>query len=75
MNLIVDHSIAAGNVRVPCYQCSKMLPLSEALIDLAGPPFQAYYHLTCLPPNTALPSHNPPTCHGAWDCVRPVGKA
>lgn len=42
--LVTDHSLAAAAIRVPCLYCGKMLLLAEAIVDLNGPAFRAYYH-------------------------------
>lgn len=57
MNLTVDHSLAAGQVSVPCLECGEMLPLAQAQIDLDGPAFKAYYHVSCLPDDAMLAQH------------------
>ena len=53
MRLVVDHSLGAGQIRVPCLRedCKgphRTLYLSEALIDMEGPAFGAYYHKECV---------------------------
>lgn len=48
MRLVKDHSAGAYVVSVPCFKCAKMLSLSDAVMDLDGPAFQAYYHANCL---------------------------
>ena len=55
MSYVTDHSRAAGNVRVPCLVCGALLPLAEALIDPAGPAFQAYFHPRCAAPGAIQP--------------------
>ena len=37
-------------VSVQCCVCLQMVPLQDALADLDGPAFQAYYHANCLAP-------------------------
>jgi hypothetical protein len=73
MRLTVDHSAGAHNVQIQCYVCKAMLGLCDALIDLDGPAFEAYYHKACLPPGETLPPHEPPKCQGPWHCVWPIG--
>lgn len=34
---------------VPCFHCGKPALLTEALADLDGPAFKAYYHPDCAP--------------------------
>jgi hypothetical protein len=63
MRLTVDHSLAAGEVYVPCLSenCKgphRMLRLAAAQIDIDGPPFAAYYHKECLPAGTAPAAHS-----------------
>lgn len=41
-----DTNPGAYAVRVPCLTCGRMLLLADAVIDLDGPAFQAYYHDT-----------------------------
>jgi hypothetical protein len=47
MRLVTDHSLAAGNVSVPCYVCCKMHLLADSVMDLDGPAFKAYWCPTC----------------------------
>jgi hypothetical protein len=49
MRLVYDHSPGARAVSVPCLACGVMVRLSDAIIDLEGPPYRAYYHVQCLP--------------------------
>jgi hypothetical protein len=56
MRLVHDHSIGASVVYVPCYVCSKILLLADAIIDADGPAFQAYYCRSCLPPTAKIPN-------------------
>lgn len=57
MHLVQDHGPGARATRVPCIGCGpKIGPyLSDCVIDLDGPAFQAYY----------CPSHRPVDGHGA----------
>lgn len=52
--LVTDHSLAASAVFVPCLRddCKgkhRMVLLCDAVIDLDGPAFRAYYHAECAP--------------------------
>jgi hypothetical protein len=38
-----------NNIKVACFKCGLMLPYREAMVDLDGPAFQAYYHFACRP--------------------------
>jgi hypothetical protein len=49
MDYVRDTSRHARAVTVACRACGLTLWLSEALIDLAGPAYQAYYHEQCAP--------------------------
>lgn len=62
MKLVVDHSLAAGQVRVQCLKCSALVQLAEALIDRDGPAFLAYYHKGCIEGRHAKCT--------IWDCAR-----
>ena len=42
-------SESAKTVSVQCCACLKMVRLSDALFDLNGTPFHAYYHEACAP--------------------------
>ncbi len=35
------------NFRIACLKCGKEVASSDAVADLEGTPFQAYYHKTC----------------------------
>ena len=48
MNLCYDHSHGAANVRVHCLNCDRGVWMADAIIDLDGPQFQAYYCRPCL---------------------------
>ena len=64
----VDHSAGAHAVWVPCSVCGRVLRLSDSLIDVDGPAFQAHYHRECAPSGTS------PEEHGSgcpWDCESP----
>lgn len=67
MKLAKDHSIGAHAVSVPCYKCGSMLRLSDAVMDLDGPAFEAYYHATCLDVDTTdvqCPARDCRICRG-----------
>ena len=49
MRLMYDHSPGAYAVRVQCYVCGKLVQISNTVIDVEGPPFQAYYCPDCRP--------------------------
>lgn len=50
MHLVTDpHGHANDTTSVPCLRCRQLVRLSEAVIDLDGPPFEAYYHTPCAP--------------------------
>lgn len=44
-----DDSAGAHAVSVPCYVCGRMVRLCDALCDLDGPAFEAYYCPACVP--------------------------
>jgi hypothetical protein len=44
MKLTRDHSDGALAVSVSCLTCGRMVRLADALVDLDGPAFEAYYH-------------------------------
>jgi hypothetical protein len=52
--LVRDRNPGAHEVRVLCLACGHWLYLSEALIDLDGPAFEAYYHAECAPAESGL---------------------
>lgn len=56
MNLTTDHSDGAYAVRVQCFACKAMLLLADAIIDLDGPAFEAYYHRGCIPFGAEFPN-------------------
>ena len=47
MKWLHDNSAGAHAVNVRCYVCAKWLQLSQALCDLDGPAFEAYYCHAC----------------------------
>lgn len=47
---IRDHSHT--NVGVYCLACGKHVWLHDAIVDIEGPAFKAYYHQGCVPKTT-----------------------
>lgn len=68
MKYVQDHSLAAGNISVPCLACGKMVRLCDAIIDLDGPAFKAYYHEKCATSGPVAPCE-------IFGCARPNLKA
>ena len=78
MRLVRDHSDGAYAVSVPCLAGDGMVRLCEAVIDIHGPAFQAYYHQKCAPDGDVPPCNRDgcahPECNGIqvieWPSVR-----
>lgn len=47
MKCMVDHSDGAYAIQVACSKCKMTLRLADAVMDLRGKPFEAYYHKLC----------------------------
>lgn len=47
--LMYDHGYGAEAVTVRCYKCHALRRMVDTIIDLDGPPFQAYYCQGCAP--------------------------
>lgn len=54
--LVVDHSAGARAVSVSCLKGDGMVKLADAVVDLDGPAFQAYYHAACAPAGDITPN-------------------
>ena len=53
---LVEGSKGANDVSVRCLICDRWLKVSEAMCDLDGPAFVAFYHRACISRGEVRPS-------------------